>query len=137
MADQRYIDFLNKLINNTKQKEIRWKYLDTNKSLYEGMEWTTTSTEFSIFAGSKEKVTLDFNREDSFYVNEGGTYIVIYVWGNQPAKLYVVPETYKKVVEFSPDEYGEYITRLLNLVQSQFPNGEAFIDDFIKNEKDK
>ena len=41
-------------------------------------------------------------------------------------------ETYKKEVEFSPDEYGEYITRLLNLVQSQFPSADAFIDDFLK-----
>lgn len=44
----------------------------------------------------------------------------------------VILETYKKVVEFSPDEYGEYITRLLNLVQSQFPSADAFIDDFLK-----
>lgn len=51
---------------------------------------------------------------------------------NQPASLFIVPETYKKVVEFSPDEYGEYITRLLNLVQSQFPSADAFIDDFLK-----
>ena len=55
-----------------------------------------------------------------------------YVSTNQPASLFIVPETYKKVVEFSPDEYGEYITRLLNLVQSQFPSADAFIDDFLK-----
>ena len=58
--------------------------------------------------------------------------ILSYVSTNQPASLFIVPETYKKVVEFSPDEYGEYITRLLNLVQSQFPSADAFIDDFLK-----
>ena len=48
------------------------------------------------------------------------------------SKILKHTETYKKVVEFSPDEYGEYITRLLNLVQSQFPSADAFIDDFLK-----
>ncbi len=136
MADQRYIDFLNKLINDTKDKKIKWKYLDTNKTLYIGMEWTKTSTEFNLFSGSKEKVSMDFNREDSFYANENGTFIVIFVWGNQPAKLYVVPETFKKIVELTPEEYGEHITRLLNLVQSQFPNAETFIDNFLNTKKD-
>lgn len=131
MADQRYVDFLAKLIKDTKERKIRWRYLDTNKSLYEGMGWTRTTTDFSAFPGNREKVFLDFNKEDSFFANEKGTYIVIYVWGNQPAKLYVVPETYKKVVTLSPDEYGEHITRLLNLVQSQFPNAENFIDSFL------
>ena len=132
MADNRYVDFLNKLINETKEKKINWKYLDSNKSLYEGMNWTYTSTEYSLFVGEKEKLKPNFNTEDSFYANKNGTYIVIYVSTNQPASLFIVPETYKKVVEFSPDEYGEYITRLLNLVQSQFPSADAFIDDFLK-----
>ncbi len=135
MADNLYVDFLNKLINETnetKEKKINWKYLDSNKSLYEGMNWTYTSTEYSLFVGEKEKLKPNFNTEDSFYANKNGTNIVIYVSTNQPASLFIVPETYKKVVEFSPDEYGEYITRLLNLVQSQFPSADAFIDDFLK-----
>lgn len=86
----------------------------------------------SLFVGEKEKLKPNFNTEDSFYANKNGTNIVIYVSTNQPASLFIVPETYKKVVEFSPDEYGEYITRLLNLVQSQFPSADAFIDDFLK-----
>lgn len=133
MAEKRYVDFLNKLINSTKERKIDWKYLDTNQELYEGMEWIKTSTEFALWGGSKEKTVLDFNKEDSFYAQEDGTYIVIYVWGNRPAKLYVVPSTFKKVVIFTPDEYGEYITRLLNLVQNQFPNGESFIDVFLND----
>ena len=35
MVDNRYIDFLNKLINETKERKIDWKYLDSNKPLYE------------------------------------------------------------------------------------------------------
>ena len=65
------------------------------------------------------------------------TYVVLYVWNNNPAKLYVVPNTYKKVVKLEPDEYGEYITRLLNLVQSQFPSGEAFIDSILNQAKEE
>lgn len=137
MADQRYVDFLNKLIYGTKNKQIHWKYLDTNKELYIGMEWTKTSNEYSLFSGNKEKIIPNFNREDSFYTREKGTFIVIYVLGNQPARLYVVPETYKKIITLTPDEYGEHITRLLNLVQSQFPSADAFIDDFLNNKNEQ
>lgn len=137
MVDQRYVNFLNKLIIDTKNKQIRWKYLDTNNELYEGMEWTKTSTEFGVFFGNKEKIVPDFNREDSFYTREKSTFIVIYVRGNQPARLYVVPETYKKVITLTPDEYGEHITRLLNLVQSQFPSADTFIDDFLNNKNEQ
>ena len=82
MVDNRYIDFLNKLINETKERKIDWKYLDSNKPLYEGMNWTTTSTDFILFVGEKEKVSPNFNTEDSFYANENGTNIVIYVLEN-------------------------------------------------------
>ena len=133
MAEKKYIDFLNILINDTKEGRIEWKYLDKNKPLYEGMNWTKVSNMFGILAGEKETLRADFNVEDSFYTSANETYIVIYVWGNQPATLYVIPETFKKIVTFSPDEYGEFITRLLNLVQSQFPSGEAFIDSFLKS----
>ena len=97
-----------------------------------------TTTEYGLFSlGGKEKIIADFNQEDSFYAHLGEMFIVIYVWRDQPAKLYVVPPTYKKVTSLTPDEYGEYITRLLNLVQSQFPNAETFIDNFLKKESDK
>ena len=56
---------------------------------------------------------------------------MLLVRSNQPAVLYVVPNTYKKIVKLSPDEYGELITRLLNLVESQFPNAEDFIEEYI------
>ena len=58
MADNRYVDFLNKLINETKEKKINWKYLDSNKSLYEGMNWTYTSTEYSLFVGENSTTFL-------------------------------------------------------------------------------
>ena len=138
MADQRYIDFIEAIIERTKNNQMDWHYLDKNEALYKGMEWTRTTTEYGFFSlNAKEKTVADFNQEDSFYAHLGEMYIVIYVWGNQPAKLFIVPNTYKKVTYLTPDEYGEYITRLLNLVQSQFPNAESFIDNFLKNENDK
>lgn len=133
MAEKKYIEFLNKLIDDTKERKIEWKYLDKNKILYEGMNWTKVSSVLGLFSGEKEKTYADFNVEDSFYTTVNETYIVIYVYGTQLATLYVIPRTFKKVVILSPDLYGEFITRLLNLVQSQFPSGEAFIDSFLKS----
>ncbi len=136
MADQRYIDFIEAIIKRTKAREIRWSYLDKNESLYKGMEWTSTKTVYSAYPISgKEVVVPDFNQEDSFCAPLGEMYIVIYVWRDRPAKLYIVPKTYKKVTVLPADEYGEYITRLSNLVQSQFPNAEIFIDTFLEKEK--
>ena len=138
MADQRYIDFIEAIIERTKNNQLDWYYLDKNESLYKGMEWTKTTIEYGLFPTSgKEKIVADFNQEDSFYAHLGEMYIVIYVWRDQPAKFYIVPNTYKKVTCLTPDEYGDYITRLLNLVQSQFPNAETFIDSFLKKEADK
>ena len=132
MADQRYVDFIEEIIQHTKDNKLHWRYLDKEKGLYEGMGWTKSSSLYGLLGGAGGTISPDFNTEDSFYANIGEMYIVIYVWGSQPAKLYIVPNTYKKVTTLTPDEYGEHITRLLNLVQSQFPSAEAFIDKFLK-----
>lgn len=137
MADSRYVEFIEKIIVRTKNNRLKWRYLDTKEELYEGMGWTKTETEYVIFGGNKEITIPNFNVEDSFYTNIDNMYIVVYVWMDQPAELYIIPNTYKKVTILTPDEYGEHITRLLNIVQSQFPNAESFIDSFLKNENDK
>ena len=136
MVDQRYIDFIEKIISKTKEKNLNWRYLDSNKELYENMGWTNSRSEYDILMREKIFLIPKFNTDDSFYTNINNMYVVIYVWENQPAKLYIVPPTYKKVTTLPPDEYGEYITRLLNLVQSQFPNAEAFIDNFLNEENE-
>ena len=135
MAEQKYVDFIEGIINRTKEKKISWRYLDSNESLYEGMRWTKTRSEYVMFGTNKEVTSPDFDVESSFYAAIRNMFVVIYVWGSHPAKLYVVPNTYKKVVTLTPDEYGEYITRLLNIVQSQFPNAETFIEEFTKRNK--
>ena len=132
MVEQKYIDFIEHLIKQTKEKKLHWQYLDENEKLYQAMGWTTTKIVYDFFAKGEEKIYADFNKEDSFYVKRDNVFIVIHVYGNNPADLYVVPNTYKKVVKILSHEYGEYITRLLNIVQSQFPDGEKFIDDLLK-----
>ena len=136
MAEQRYVDFIERIIQETKEGQLSWRYLDKDKSLYEEMGWTKTSSSslYGIFSGSGGTIHPDFNTEDSFFTNIGDMYIVLYVYGSQPAKLYVIPNTYKKVVTLTPEEYGEHITRLLNLVQSYFPSAEAFIDKFLNEQ---
>ena len=134
MDEQRYVAFIEGLIQQTKEKKLNWRYLDKNKELYEGMGWTRAKASYGLFTGNQEVLVPDFNREDSFFTNVGDMYIVLHVWGSQPANLYVVPNTYKKVTTLTPEEYGEHITRLLNLVQSQFPSAEAFIDKFLGNQ---
>ncbi len=128
MADNNYIKFLDLLINETKIKKIKWDYLDKNKNLIKNMDWCTTSLFSTMTARDPEP---NFNTEDSFYAKSGETYIVILVYGNDPATLYVIPPTFKKIVHLRADEYGDQITRLLNIVQSQFPNADQFIKDFI------
>lgn len=128
MAENRYVTFIERIIQLTKERKINWNYLDTNEELYIGMEWTNTKVEYRFLSENKEIITPNFNTEDSFFARVDDTYLAIYVWNNQPAKFYVIPYTFKKVTVFTPDEYGEYITRLSNLVQSQFPNSENFID---------
>ena len=129
MAEIKYTNFIKKVIQLTKEHKISWEYLDSNKKLYTGMNWT--KVEYRLLSHDKEVIIPDFNIEDSFYARIDDTYLAIYVWNNQPARLYVIPYTFKKITVLTPDEYGEYITRLCNLVQRQFPNSESFIDGFL------
>lgn len=131
MAEDRYLDFLNKVFEMTKSYTISWSYLDKNKALCEGMNWCTNYSGISaVLTGSD--VHFDFNTDNSFYCQEGDIYIVLLVHGTQPANVYIVPNTFKSVVHLSAEMYGDIITRLLNLVHSQFPDGETFIDNFLK-----
>ena len=129
---EQYGLFLMKILQMTKEEKLIWRYLDDNEELYSGMRWTKSTTSLGIF-GERETALPNFNCEDSFYTKIGDTSIVILVRGNQPASLYVVPNTYKKVVRLGSDEYGELITRLRNLVQSHFPSADDFINNLLDN----
>lgn len=134
MADEKNIKVIAKIINQTKEGKIAWEYLDKKAEIYQGMRWTTTRTQFDSFLGLKEKECIDFNRENSFYTKISGTYIVLKSYDNNPVDLYIIPYTFKKVIKMSSSNYGEHITRLFNLVNSQFPDAKDFIDDFLDSE---
>lgn len=133
-AGDKYADFLEEILRQTKENMLSWNYLDKVKSLYEGMNWTSRSTEFGLF-GKQVSLYPDFDTENSFYCNIDKTYLVLLVRNNQPATFYVVPATFKNVVTLTADEYGNLITRLLNLVRSFFPDGEVFIDSILQKKK--
>ena len=131
MSNSDYKKFLDILITETKAKKFKWDYLDKNENLVRNMGWYSTPLFPTM---SIEKKCPVFNTDDSFYAKSGNTYIVIYVHDNDPASLYVIPYTFKKTVHLSADEYGHLITRLHNIVQSQFPSADQFIKDFIFDE---
>lgn len=125
ITNDRYTRFLNKVLEKTKANDLAWNYLDRNETLCKRMNW------------SPDYLGLDdcwaFNEEQSFYCKSYDTYIVLLVYGTNPANIYVVPNTFRNVVFLSAEEYGDIITRLLNIVRSQFPDGEVFIDKFLEN----
>lgn len=130
----KYTEFLEEILRRTKENKLSWNYLDKANSLYEGMNWTRRSTEYGLF-GKQVNLYPDFDTENSFYCSIDKTYLVLLVCNNQPATFYVVPATFKNVVILAADEYGGLITRLLNLVRSFFPDGEVFIDSFLRENK--
>lgn len=134
MAEKKYVSFILKLIKQTKEQLLQWRYLDENKSLCRNMDWMDEDDSISVMLSEKEEPTFYFDVENSFYCRIKENYIVLCVSDNEPAELFVIPSTFKCIVQLTPDEYGEHITRLLNLVRSTFPSGENFIDEFISGE---
>lgn len=137
MAEKKYIDFIEKLVNRTKEGRISWNYLDQNINLCRNMDWVDDDSVFSAMSqalAGKSQRSFSFNVEDSFYCKVQDNYIVLYVTDNDPATMFVIPPTCKSIVQLTPDEYGSPITRLLNLVKNQFPSADAFIDEFISED---
>lgn len=128
---EKNIVFIEEAIRRTKEHSISWDYLDKNKEICKGMEWVKPESNLLTLFSPKECERLDFDVDNSFYAKVDNTYIVLRVKWNSLADLFVIPYTFKKVLKLSSEEYGEYVTRLLNLVQSQFPNAEDFINKFI------
>lgn len=127
---EKNIVFIEEIIKRTKEHSLSWDYLDKNKDLYKGMDWLKPETNLSTIFSPKESERLDFDSENSFFAKIENMYVVLRVKWSSIADLYVIPYTYKKVVKMPADEYGEHITRLMNLVQSQFPDAEDFINSF-------
>ena len=74
MANNKYIDFILGITQQTKDKKLNWRYLDTNKALYEGMGWVNTKTEFALFSGGKEVSTPSGVAEHTVECTISGSY---------------------------------------------------------------
>ena len=138
MVEKKYINFIEKLTKMTKDNLIKWEYLDSSTHLCQNMNWMEGDSGLLAITGAisgKLERTYEFDRERSFYCKSNENYIVLYVTTGNPAIMFVIPPTFKKIIQLLPEDYGDYITRLLNLVESQFPSADAFIDDFLKDEE--
>lgn len=134
MANEKYVAFIEKLIEMTKMRKLAWAYLDKNDTLCKGMEWKTETRSLLMMLDDTIS-TKHFDSENSFVCRRGSTYVVLLMKsGVSVPALYVVPNTYKGVVVLRADDYGEYITRLFNLVKSGFPHADTFIDEFLAEE---
>ena len=120
MAEQKYIDFIQKLHNKTKSQVIKWGYLDAAESVYTKMGWTDGLIGLPTFDTDKSFIS----KIDSYYV-------VLLTNDKSLTDLYVIPSTYKNICVLKAEDYGEYTTRLYNLVRSRFPDADAFITNFI------
>jgi len=132
--DDRYITFIVKLCQLTKDRKINWGYLEYEKSLCSKMDWKVDNMDNLFSALDDSPYTKHFNGDDSFVSQIDETYVALIVGSNEILPtLYVIPSTYRKYKYFEPDDYGEHITRLHNLVKKQFPSADAFIDNLINN----
>lgn len=116
-----YIAFVEKLIADTKIGDIEWVYLDTQTKFCNAMDFW----HFGEFT---------FDTARSFYTKQNSTHLAIVQSGSKPADLYVIPPTFKNIVVLQSSDLGEYVTRLQNVVASQFPAADTFIQDFLKGD---
>ena len=134
--------FIEMLIKKTKEKKLKWDYLDDNKNLCEKMGWHVNQNKYQpsyrdpmeIFSIKK---SVPFNNINSFYFIDSDYYIVLLVKENLPANLYVIPNTYKRFAVITSVDCGDKITRLLNLILSLLPSAENFMIDFIKKNNEE
>jgi len=134
MANERYIALVEKLIEMSKKNALVWKYLDTESDLCNGMDWKVKPNDMFALLGDLSN-TVYFDSENSFVCHRDGTYLVLFMKASSTTpSLYVVPHTYKGVVVLRPGEYGEYNTRLFNIVKSSFPHADTFIEKFLSEE---
>lgn len=139
MANKRYEDFIYKLLEETKLRQLNWSFLDTNIPLCKGMGWLSSPyNNIAIIASviTESKITFKFDTDNSYYVSiSDNTFVVLLSpLDSDIPQLYVIPNGFKKTVQLSPQEYGIPITRLANIVSNQFPSGDQAISEFLNQE---
>ena len=133
MAETKYAEFIDKVLDKTKKGELEWHYLDENEKLYSHMGWTPKAKNFAEVLGAS-LISKPFDRESSFFCSIDSFYLVLLVEEKERIPyLCVIPETFKAVTYLSAEEYGEQIIRLSNYIKSLFPSSEAFINKFLED----
>lgn len=141
MANTHYEDFFRKLLEETKDKKLKWHYLDSNQTLYDGMRRTPSSEinplTYAIASSSltNTKPIKAFDVENSYYASIGANAFAVLLrpYNSELSALYVVPNGFKKTIIFTSQNYGDLITRLSNLVEEQFPSAEQAITNYLDN----
>lgn len=121
--NDRYNQFILKLINQTKNKEIEWKYLADDLVLEKDLQ------------NSKAAIPKNYDTDQSFYFLKGNSYVTILTTIGRYAKtfLLIVPSTFRQIKTIDDDEYTANLTRLLENIKRCFPNPEDFIDEFLES----
>lgn len=120
MAEKVFTAFIEKILKKTRENKIKWKYLDSFDDLYTKMGWADAIIGMPTF-----------DTEKSFFTQIDAYFIVLLTDEKNLTDLYVVPSTYKNICVLKAEEYGEYTTRLYNLVRARFPDAAAFITNFL------
>ncbi len=136
----KYEEFLKTVIELSKNDTIKWSYLDTAKTLYEKMEWTTKEYKEFPIKGSiinfgekklEEIISPNFNIDKSFYAKLDNMFIVLLNKYDR-YEFYIIPLSYRNVEILSFSDYSELLTRLSQLLISYFPTAEVLVDKFME-----
>lgn len=95
--------FIDNLIDQTKTQQVMWDYLCSNEKL-------CLNSGLCISDGC-----FKFNEKSSCFCEINEVYIILLVLGNNPSEMYVVTHKLKCIAHIYPYEYGDRITRLLNM----------------------
>lgn len=137
MRKKEYKLFLRRLIEKSKAQQIKWRYLDSNVELCRGIKLYQEPLS-SMTTTSSGKFC--FNVENSYYVGfpKENMFVALIVKTDlSDAALYIIPNTFKNVLVLSFSDYGDLITRLANIIKSQLPNPEDFIDYYLSLMRDR
>lgn len=140
-------ELIEHILELSKRKKIRWKYLDEFESLYQHLNVvpkkekigdTLPIQSFSETISSALSAKSFFDANSSFYAPIGENYIVLLRYMKRDEekilvadtiKLMLVPHTYKGIEVIEDDDK---ILRLHNYVKAQFPDVNDIIDDIFK-----
>lgn len=133
-------DFMDKLIELTKNNSIKWEYLDNNKYVCDALKMEALGNQylFDINFFTKMSNVIYFDTNNSFISTVNGNYILICCIYDKNLKdstlnerlvLKLVPRTFREIKSIKCDEEDGTLQRLQSLVKSLFPNADDIVND--------